>query len=301
MHTASMTIFRSFLITMLALFVGSSASARGVGDDRFDLQVGTDRIVLYSYRPPHCAQPDLLLVFHGKGRKASKMRDRAKPIADAACLAVIAPLFDKETFPNWRYHRAGVIRKGTLQPRQTWTGPTIEAIVQRARRWIGDDDARYYLFGHSAGGQFLSRSAAYSPPTGAERIVIANPSVYVLPSLTEAIPFGFEGQVKPEHDLEDVRNYLGLPITVYIGSRDTGRKNLVVNDAAMRQGADRFERGQNVFELAKTIADDNDWLFGWRLVVAKGVGHSSKGMLSAPEAYDAFNLLHEKQESKAAH
>ncbi len=278
------------LLALILSLMTSSVLARDSGHDQFEVKLGNDVISVFTYRPQHCASPSLLLVFHGKGRKASKMRRRARPLADRACLAVIAPLFDEQTFPNWRYHRAGVFRKGRVQPRERWTGYKVDALVTWARHWLGDANARYFLFGHSAGGQFLSRVSAYSPPADAERILIANPSVHVLPSLTEPVPYGF-GKISNALNSEpDLQGYLDLPITLYVGSDDTGRKNLVSNEAAMRQGVNRFERAQFVYEMARDLARSRDWPFSWRLVIAGGVGHSSRGMLQAAEIEHALGL-----------
>lgn len=279
-----------FLLVLILCLASSSPHARDLSQERFEVRLGNDSISVFTYRPLHCASPGLLLVFHGKGRKASKMRSRARPLADRTCLAVIAPLFDEETFPNWRYHRAGVVRKGRLQPREQWTGYKVDALVAWARRWLGNDQAPYFLFGHSAGGQFLSRVSAYTPPADPERILIANPSVHVLPSLTESVPYGFGYITDTLAGEGNVRDYLNLPITIYIGSDDTGRKNLVTNEAAMRQGINRFERANFVYEMARDLADSRDWSFSWRLVIAGGVGHSSKGMLQASEIDEALGL-----------
>ena len=263
---------------------------RSASDHQFEIRLGDDRISVFAYRPSHCREPGLFLVFHGKGRKAEKMRERARPLADEACLAVIAPLFDKKAFPTWRYNRGGVVRKGRLQPEEQWTGYKVEELVAWGRAWLGDDDAPYYLFGHSAGGQFLSRMAAYTPPADAERIVIANPSVHVLPSTSEAAPYGFAQIVNRRDSKARLEAYLSLPITLYAGSDDVGEKNLVTSDAAMRQGVNRFERALFVYEIARALADAEGWPFGWRLVIAEGVGHSSRKMLQAREIDEAMGL-----------
>ena len=286
---------RCWLLLCVSL-IASPLWARDAGDQTYEIRLGEDRISVFTYRPLHCEEPGLFLVFHGKGRKASKMRDRARPLANSACLAVIAPLFDEEAFPNWRYHRAGITRKGKPQPRAEWTGTKVEALAEWGRVWLGDSDAPYYLFGHSAGGQFLSRTAAYTPPVNAAQIVIANPSVHVLPSLTETAPYGFDGIMDDDHGAGLLETYLSLPITIYVGSDDTGSKNLVTNAAAMRQGANRFERAVFVYEIASDLAKAKGWSFGWRLVIAKGVGHSSKRMLMAREIEQALGLHLKKTE-----
>ncbi|MCA8881315.1 MAG: alpha/beta fold hydrolase [Rhodobacteraceae bacterium] len=245
-------------------------------------------LTVYTYWP-ECHDPGLLLVFHGTSRTAARYRDYARPLADRACLVVIAPLFDKDRFPNWAYHRGGIVRGGSIRTPDQWTTRLVAELVAWARQTVGRPDAPYYLFGHSAGGQFLSRVAAYSPPPEASRIVIANPSTYVLASATEPVPYGFGGLSERDPDAA-LRAYLALPITIYLGADDTGDKNLTDNGPARRQGANRLERGRATFAAARQLADRNGWTFGWEIVEAPGIGHSARGMLQSDQAGAAFGL-----------
>ncbi len=283
-HIHGVVVF--FLCVVLAAC--SEARDSGYGQLRIDA-AGTE-IKVFTYRSPTCANPSLLFVFHGLNRKAEGVRDSAVDVADRACLMVFAPLFDKERFPNWRYHRAGVFRKGRVQPPSRWTAATMHALLDEAKKIAKRPDAKMYLFGHSAGGQFLSRIAAYAPPPDVQRIVIANPSVYVAPLVDEAAPNGFGGVFSSRQTRRQLETYLALPITIYLGQQDTGDKSLVRHAAAMRQGATRLERGRNVYCLARDVAQQKGWTFNWRLVEAVGVGHSSRRMLRAPALQRALGL-----------
>ena len=147
-----------------------------------------------------------------------------------------------------------------------------------------------YLFGHSAGGQFLSRISAFSLPFDADRIIIANPSVHVVPTVSETVPYGFGGLFEEDEAEARIKQYLGLPISIYLGEEDIHSKYLVVNESANRQGDNRLHRGRNIFHRARQLADERNWSFNWRLVEAAGVGHSSKGMLQAPEMITALGI-----------
>lgn len=289
-RTAFRRVAIGFLASLIAVGFTTEPGAFDGGKGQVDAQLLNMSITVFTYRPAGCEQPTLLFAFHGLGRKAGNMRDNATELADRACLLVLAPLFDRERFPNWRYHRAGVVKQGRVQPRERWTGSIVDALVAWGRHWAGDPATPYILFGHSAGGQFLSRLSAYAPPAGAQRIVIANPSVHVLPSLDELVPYGFGGVFPSEEAEERLKVYLALPVTIYLGDRDTGEKNLVKNAAARRQGASRFERGLNVFHFAQDLAQRRRWSFNWRLVIAPGVDHSSKDMLEAATAEQALDL-----------
>lgn len=266
----------------------SSALDEGRGVET--VQASGIDITVFTYRPRGCVDPSFLIVFHGMNRKAERIRNNAEDAADSLCLVVVAPHFDQERFPNWRYQRAGVVRAERVQPREEWTAPIVEALVHWVRRQTNRPDAKLYLFGHSAGGQLLGRVFAYAPISGIERIVIANPSVYVLPLLTEPVPTGFDGLFTDAEADRRVHEYLSLPITIYLGSEDTGEKNLVRTDAAMRQGDHRRERGHTVFRIGEKIAAQHGWPFQWTLVEVPGVGHSSRAMLNAPAFAAALGL-----------
>lgn len=282
-----------FALLLFTLSLVSPATARDVGAGRESALLGTQTVVVYTYRPPPCAQPKLLVVFAGYHRNADDYRDHAKGLANRACLLVIAPLLDRERFPTWRYQRGGIARKGKVQPQSEWTGPLLVQLIAWGRKWSGEPNIPYLLFGHSAGAQLLSRFAAYTPPTDAQRIVIANPSSHVWPSLEEEAPFGFGGIFEAQARKAKLRTYLALPITIYLGSADTDPEDklLLKDPPAMRQGATRYERGLNVYKAARELSRKRSWRFGWRIVVAPDTGHSAKNMLDAAQAKEAFGLL----------
>ena len=250
---------------------------------------GTEIKVL-TYRPPDCDNLSIFISVHGLKRNAKGARNRAIKFAQKTCMMVFAPYFDKDRFPNWRFHRAGVVRKGIVQDRSLWTAPILHKLIEAARREVGSAEAKVYLFGHSAGAQFLSRIAAYTPLTDVTRIVIANPSLYVAPVLETDAPYGFGGVFSEFEANATLKSYLASPITIYLGLEDTGTKYLVTSKAAMRQGKNRLERGRNIFRLAQEAARQRGWQFNWKLVEVAGVGHSSKKLLRVPELYQALNL-----------
>lgn len=271
-----------------------SIQAKENSHDDFDIQrlaFNGDEIEVFTFRPPGCQKLSIFFVFHGMKRNAEGAGKNAVNFAKDACMMIFAPHFDKQRFPNWRYQRAGSVRKGKVQDRTLWSGPILDELIALARREVQSKDTKVYLFGHSAGAQFLSRISAYTPPSGVSRIVIANPSVHVAPSLSEEAPYGFGGGIFSEFEAHAaLKAYLALPISIYLGQQDTGKKHLVSNKAAKRQGKNRLERGQTVFHQAQEMARKKGWPFNWILVEVPGIGHSSKHLLQAPELYQALGL-----------
>jgi len=277
------------LLTALALCLGAAAcSARGIGHET--ARIGGADIEVFTYRPGDCAPQGLLFVFHGMSRNAEDYADHARGFADRACLLVFAPLFDAERFPVWRYHGGGIATlEGEIQPPENWTVPMAGDLIDWGRALEKAPDAPVYLFGHSAGAQFLSRVAAFGDLPDVARIVIANPSTHVMPDLSEPAPFGLGGL--PEGQGERLlARYLSRPVTVYLGGEDTGGENLYAAPAAERQGRNRLERGRAAYTAAQTAAARHGLPCNWKLVEAPGVGHDATRMLDAIQAPAAFGL-----------
>jgi len=287
--------FRKNVVQMaflLCLNAGIVLTAHAKDDDKDSSQVKINdiKIEVFTYRPVNCKNPSIFFVFHGIERTAKKYRNRAIEIADKACLMVFAPKFDKKRFPNWRYQRGGVVHKDKVKKRSEWTASFVQELIDWAKREVKSKNPKVYLFGHSAGAQFLSRIAAYTPSLAVERIVIANPSTYVFPTLDESAPYGFGGLFSEFEAYKTIKAYLASPISIYLGQEDTDKKNLHNNKAAKRQGKNRLERGRNIFQQAKAFATKKAWTFNWKLVEVPNIGHSSKEMLRADQLYQALGL-----------
>ncbi|SDD63107.1 Alpha/beta hydrolase family protein [Paracoccus isoporae] len=286
---------RSTCRSLAAAMLGVSAGANGAAADnarvtRERAMVDGREMQVFQYRPQGCAAPAILMIFHGNSRTAEQYLEAAIPLAERGCFSLYAPLFDRDRFPNWSYHRGGVVDDGALRDEDDWTVELVDELIAWARAQEGRPDAPSYLFGHSAGGQFLSRAAAYAMPKGVERIILANPSTYVLPSLEEKVPYGYGGFDDPGEAAGWMRDYLAAPITIYLGDEDTGSEDLTMTEPATRQGDNRFDRGETTFRRAQQAAEARGWRFNWSLVEAPDVGHSARGMLQADEMVEALGF-----------
>jgi alpha-beta hydrolase superfamily lysophospholipase len=260
--------------------------AAPIATGRQTIDIDGTPMAVFTYRPAGCSDPALLLVFHGVTRNARSYRDDARAIADRLCLLVVAPVFDKRAFPVWRYQRGGIVKDAVVQDAREWTGRVVLDLITWVRRQEGRP-LPYSLLGHSAGGQFLDRLAAFVP-TEAKRIVVANPGSYVFPSLQIDAPYGL-GKVYSGTDGEAaLRRYLEQPLTIYLGQGDTRDDERNDYPEALAQGASRYQRGLNAFNAAKMLAQARGWSFNWRLVELPGVGHNARKMFSAPQASEAL-------------
>jgi pimeloyl-ACP methyl ester carboxylesterase len=275
------------LSTLLAamLFAGTAQAQIASGDGEQTATIAGRPFKVATYRPATCSPELLLLVFHGVGRDAGPYRDHAQPLADRLCAFIVAPEFDKERFPRDFYQFGGVAPAGQYVPPGARPVDLVAPLVAWARQATGKPALPYVLIGHSAGAQFVGRVAAFTP-TDAARIVIANPSTWVMPNTTDDLPDGFGGV--PDAD-RALRAYLALPILVLLGQDDTGSRYLDVSPKAMAQGPYRLARGRNAFGAAKAMAESRGWTFGWRLVEVPSVGHSAANMFKAAPTIAALS------------
>ncbi len=240
---------------------------------------------VWTYRPANCAPRMLMLVFHGVSRNPADYRDHAKPLADKVCAVVVAPLFDKDRFPRDAYQYGGM-RAG--QDEGSASLALVPHLADWARRAAGQPNLPLVLLGHSAGAQFLDRVAAYSQ-SGAARIVIANPSTWVMARATDDVPFGFGGLGWRRNQEETMRAYLSQPITILLGMDDVHTHLLAKEKEAVAQGPNRFARGLNAYHSAQAMARSKGWAFEWRLLEVPGVGHDAARMFASPQAERALS------------
>lgn len=259
------------------------------GPARIECANGAEPITAFTYKPPTYRHGPLVLVFHGVGRNAEDYRDFAITLAERFGAIVVAPMFDRERFPSLRYQRGGITRaEGAAAPPEEWTYAIVPKIVAQVRAREQRPALPYYLIGHSAGGQFLVRMAAFLPGE-AQRIVAANPGSALFPTRDQEFGYGF-GRLPPELGSDEVmRRYLAAPLTLYLGTGDVyPRPSFDASPAAMVQGPHRLARGRACFELARKIARERGWPFNWRKVETPGIGHDAAAMFAAREVEEAL-------------
>lgn len=257
------------------------------GKSQVALQLNGQAIEVFTYRPAHFTNGPLLIVMHGMNRNADDYRDNAIVLADAFGMLVVAPSFDTNRFPNEAYQRGNVLKKGEPQPKSEWTYSYIPKLVEEIRRREGRADLPYYIIGHSAGGQFLVRMTGFLAGEP-KRIVAANPGAHLFPTRARPFPYGFGGLPDELGNDAAIQRYLAAPLTLFLGTADTGKENLDETADARKQGATRIERGRNCFHFAEAVAKKNGWPFNWSIVEVPGVGHDSKKMFASPQAHTAL-------------
>ena len=259
------------------------------GPGKFECPNGTEPITVFTYKPPTYKEGPLLIVCHGVGRNAEDYRNFAITLAERFGVIVVAPLFDKDRFPSPRYQRGGLLdANGKTQASEAWTYAVIPEIVAQVRSLEAKPKLPYYLIGHSAGGQFLVRLAAFMPGE-AVRIVAANPGSHLFPDRVQKFGYGFGGLPDELSNDEVIRRYFAAQLTIYLGTGDnTPEHSFDASPEGMVQGPTRLARGRACFAAAQKLAQTRGWAFNWRKVETPGIGHEAAFMFAAKEAGDAL-------------
>ena len=228
----------------------------------------------------------VLIAMHGYKRNAETYAYDWRPVADDLGALLLAPEFDQSGFPSPRAYEVGAMRtpdRKSFMPREQWSFTAVDRVFDAGSARFGATRETYWLYGHSAGGQFVSRLPLYCPEMRASHIVAANAGAY---SATDEarFPYGL-GALHPE---ADVKAFLARKMTILLGQKDRNRtaKVLLRSPEAMLQGPHRLARGRYFYQTGRRSAENLSFDFNWRIVEASDAGHSNR--LLAPVAGRLF-------------
>lgn len=258
------------------------------------------KINVWTYRPEQADQnTPIVFVMHGTNRDADRYRNEWVRHADRHNFIVVAPEFSRRKFPNSRsYNLGGVYREGGRGNRgrikeERWTFSAIEPLFDEVKQRTRSVANEYYIYGHSAGSQFVHRFVYFKPNARFKLAVAANAGWYTLPSVVAEYPYGLGKSFLGE---EHVRAALSKDMIVLLGTDDinTESSSLRRNAQANAQGPHRLARGKTFHEAGRLTAEIYEIPFNWRLEYAPEVGHSNRGMaeFAAPLIAEAAQLSH---------
>lgn len=270
---------------MLLLFAQqepATQQAAGAGRFVFTGWDGPDLPVFYQLPDQVDADTPVVFVMHGVNRDADRYRDEWADLARRYGFIVVVPQFSRADFPGSRGYNTGYLsqRDGTPRPRELWSFVAIEPLFDDVRARFGTRAARYAIYGHSAGAQFVHRFVLFIPEARIDQAMVANAGWYTMPDMATGFPYGLGGGPVDESALRDA---LGKRVTVLLGTSDTDRNDpdLRKTPEADAQGPHRFARGQEFFARGKQAAAASSTPFAWRLLAVSGVGHSNGKMAKA--------------------
>jgi len=271
--------------------------------------------VFYYLTASFKADTPLLFVCHGIKRNAEEYLGNWMKLglAEKHGICILAPEFSDELFPGTEgYNFGGVFRSEDVKAKDLsrpvapaqWAFNALEGIFDRFRELAQSKVERYFLFGHSAGAQFVHRHLAFiraTPQTegdapaqpGArgnvgggrvQKAVAANAGWYTMPSFEERFPFGFSGA--PPLNQDALEGFLAAPLIILLGDRDTDANHPTLNTTARanKQGPHRMARGEAFFAKGKETAASLGVAINWEQAYVPGAAHRNDLMASAAAA-----------------
>jgi poly(3-hydroxybutyrate) depolymerase len=262
----------------------SQELARGAGQFQFvDDQGNRDRpITVWTYVPKDLRDDSpVVFVMHGVHRNGQGYRDNWVDHARKMKFLLVVPEFSEKDYPGDTYATGNMLDKAgnPIDPAK-WAFTAIERLFDRVKAMSGNKSKTYFIYGHSAGGQFVHRFMLFMPNARYQRAIAANPGYYTLPALTIRFPYGLAGTVATEASLSKV---LSRDFVLLLGEKDIDPNdpNMRKTPEANAQGKNRFQRGHYFFQQAKDEAARLNAVFSWRLGTVPDAAHSDKQMSEA--------------------
>lgn len=236
--------------------------------------------VFYAAPPSRLEDVPILIVMPGRGRNAEDYRDDWLDQARDHGALLLVPEFPDDVYSSADYNLGHLFDSdGDLVPAAEWTFAVVDALFDYVAEEISSNDRGFYLYGHSAGGQFVHRYILFMGDNRVIRAVSANSGWYTVPDSNVDFPYGLKGS--PITDEAQLERLLDLPLTILLGTEDNdpGADGLRSDPGSDQQGATRLDRGFYFFRTGQRLAEDLDVPFGWHIEMVNGVGHSNADMV----------------------
>lgn len=258
------------------------------GDDVFG--------AFYVYVPTTAPEkPEILVLIHGTPPKGESAQVNAQAyiaawsgFSEKHGYILIAPAFNQEDFSSERGDFALGGYRG-LFGRKINADEWVLRLVKAYQRKFSPANEQFYLYGHSAGGQFVGRFLVVHPEL-VKKAVITSAATYPQPNLQVAWPFGMgELHTKIEWDAETTRQVdivpeqqkwlaaTQIPLTVIVGLNDTAE--LPPDLIPGQNGKNRYTIARNWIEAMSAFAETNGLKSRFKLEIIPGQGHTMNGLI----------------------
>jgi poly(3-hydroxybutyrate) depolymerase len=281
---------RFLLLMLLCLTFATTAAAgdpefsSGSGSFTFADQKGDPGkpVKVWYYKPSkYTGSSPVLFVMHGMQRNADEYRDQWIRYAEQYGALLFVPEFSEKNYPDTAYSQGNLFDSRSRSIPENRSGfALIEHLFDYVTVRANNQSTSYYIYGHSAGGQFVHRMLLFKTDTRIKRAVAANSGFYTLPRFAEEFPYGLNKSGLPT---EAVKAAFSKELIILLGEQDTleQQKSLNKSSGAMKQGKHRFARGMNFFKVAQEESGKQGIGLSWKLQTVAGAGHSNSKMAGA--------------------
>lgn len=194
---------------------------------------------------------EIFVTVHGISLNAQEHASLFLPYAEKAQAVLIAPLFERERFPD--YNCLGLAENPQCRESSGADSKANRADIQlikildHAASVTGVRVQKINLFGYSAGGQFAHRFALLYPER-VKKLMLGAPGYFSMPD-DEPFPAGLGGLENIAEQKIDLAMFLDIPVCLCVGAKDTVRDSSLFQDARIDalQGRTRVERALSWF------------------------------------------------------
>jgi poly(3-hydroxybutyrate) depolymerase len=250
----------------------------------FDAWQGPPIRVFFHQPAGLAADAPVMIVMHGVNRDADNYLRQWMPLADRLKFLLIVPEFSLENFPGDDGYIMGGFDPRQPQSAHVLAFDAIEPLFDSVRGRFGNSSEGYYLYGHSAGSQFVHRLTYFLAQSRVLRAVAANAGWYTLPRLDIDFPYGLKGT---PIDQQRLNAALQRPLLILLGTADTDPNHRFLRNTpeTLAQGPHRLARGHYFFKEAAPPSAAGSVKFGWQVQEVPGVAHSNARMAVATAAW----------------
>ncbi|MEG3135184.1 hypothetical protein SC206_16635 [Rouxiella sp. T17] len=273
--------------------------ADGTGSFYFPAGGTKKPLEVFTYQPAGTdANSPVVMVMTGVDRNASTYRNDWIKVADQYHFRILVPRFTEQDFPGSFGYNLGNTQDAKTHhrlPKSQWSFTLVNDIFNALHQQGLTTQSQYYLFGNSAGCQFVHRSLTLLPQPQVKAAICAAAGWWTLPDTDQRWPYGLRASPIKVGQTQ-LAAYFAKPILIAVGANDDDPENRLLRHSkgAMAQGSNRLERAESFFTTSQQQAEQNYMPFNWHFVALPDIGHSgSKMSVYAAGQFAQFEQHHE--------
>lgn len=251
----------------------------------YSMEISEGVTMLYKTPDKINRKTRLLIVIPGVKRDADNYLKNWSRESNKENIVVASLKFATEQFKGSQGYNQGNLLDVEGRPNRYEN--TVFGIIDRtyiiAKKKFNLGINGFYLFGHSAGAQIVHRYVLFSKSDKLIKAAAANAGWYTYPVDIE-YPYGIKGvSVNGCSPVKTFNRRLGI----LLGNRDTDENHKYLNRSTevMKQGKNRFERGERFYRESLRISRQKGLKLQWSMVVVNGVGHNGRKMIPSAINY----------------